>query len=440
MAEQPVRRKWIRFSLRSLLLAVFLAGSGMLLWAHWAPWFTERIFRLPDAEWIQVKVSPDGSMVYGFGRSESRGDEGYVWRVEDGKILDELKSKVDLEVEFSPDSQWIASARGGEIKVWSRAAERFVELPGAKDHKANLFTFSSDSKRLIAFLFPDGEESVVLTLDGSAPPVVLKGSISRDGFADATKLIAADSQGYVRCWNILDGTQLHTFSSIRPDWTFHETIPLDSERLFLSSHSDDLHRIRTRLINLRTFEEEQTFDFEVYGPLSPDRKWAVVKPEFSSENYLYNLEAKKIGERLPSWTLKECAAAYPSFSKEMLAWLAVQSGRLGMDGATPFPALQRGNRSQEERETVLDQVDGTPLCDLVGHMAHVSDVFAPVGERIGSYSSDEREIRIWGRRRPEYWWGIAWLPEFWVTVVLAVALMGSVWGDGREKSAVPSGL
>ena len=42
------------------------------------------------------------------------------------------------------------------------------------------------------------------------------------------------------------------------------------------------------------------------------------------------------------------------------------------------------------------------------------------------------EIHLWQRRRPEYWWGVAWLPEFWLTVVLGIGLIVSVWRDSRN--------
>jgi len=32
-------------------------------------------------------------------------------------------------------------------------------------------------------------------------------------------------------------------------------------------------------------------------------------------------------------------------------------------------------------------------------------------------------------RRPEYWYGVAWLPEFWLTVALGVGLVWSICRD-----------
>ena len=40
-------------------------------------------------------------------------------------------------------------------------------------------------------------------------------------------------------------------------------------------------------------------------------------------------------------------------------------------------------------------------------------------------------VAVWSRRRPEYWWGLAWLPEFWLTVALGCVFVWSVWRDRR---------
>ena len=36
---------------------------------------------------------------------------------------------------------------------------------------------------------------------------------------------------------------------------------------------------------------------------------------------------------------------------------------------------------------------------------------------------------IWKRRRPEPWWGVAWLPEFWISSVLLAGTCFSIWKD-----------
>jgi hypothetical protein len=44
-----------------------------------------------------------------------------------------------------------------------------------------------------------------------------------------------------------------------------------------------------------------------------------------------------------------------------------------------------------------------------------------------------KSVHLFECRRPEYWWGVAWLPEFWLTALLAGALAWSVWRDKKTN-------
>ncbi len=56
--------------------------------------------------------------------------------------------------------------------------------------------------------------------------------------------------------------------------------------------------------------------------------------------------------------------------------------------------------------------------------------FSPDDQRIvvGILSG---EIHVFGRRRPEWWWGVFYLWEFWLTVAFAGLFVWSVWRDRR---------
>jgi len=45
---------------------------------------------------------------------------------------------------------------------------------------------------------------------------------------------------------------------------------------------------------------------------------------------------------------------------------------------------------------------------------------------------------VFRRRRPEWWWGVFWLKEFWATAAFAALLLWSVLRDRRSLAARPS--
>jgi WD40 repeat protein len=54
--------------------------------------------------------------------------------------------------------------------------------------------------------------------------------------------------------------------------------------------------------------------------------------------------------------------------------------------------------------------------------------FSPDGKKVIALDRAP-DLGVWVRRRPERWWGVAWLPEFWLTAFLTGAL---VWSLRRE--------
>ena len=59
---RSIWKRWFRFSLRTLLLAVLLIGSGALLWWNWGPWAPAFSVEAPTP--IQdVIFSPDDRFV-----------------------------------------------------------------------------------------------------------------------------------------------------------------------------------------------------------------------------------------------------------------------------------------------------------------------------------------------------------------------------------------
>ena len=102
----------------------------------------------------------------------------------------------------------------------------------------------------------------------------------------------------------------------------------------------------------------------------------------------------------------------------------VQSAAFSPDGRRIVTA------SRDKTACIWDAAGGKSLTTLEGHSEWVlSATFSPDGMRIVT-ASDDDTARVWKRRRrPEYWWGVAWLPEFWLTVALGVGLVWSIYQD-----------
>ena len=57
--------------------------------------------------------------------------------------------------------------------------------------------------------------------------------------------------------------------------------------------------------------------------------------------------------------------------------------------------------------------------------------FSRSGQRLLLAGSPEGTARIWRKRRPEWWWGVFYLWEFWLTVAFAGLFVWSVVSDRR---------
>ena len=87
--------------------------------------------------------------------------------------------------------------------------------------------------------------------------------------------------------------------------------------------------------------------------------------------------------------------------------------------------------SYDNSARVWDAVTGASLAVLRGHTEPVAKAcFSPDGQRIATASWD-KSAKLWQRRHPDHFWGVAWLPEFWLTAALAVLLLWSLWRDRR---------
>ena len=83
---------------------------------------------------------------------------------------------------------------------------------------------------------------------------------------------------------------------------------------------------------------------------------------------------------------------------------------------------------------VVDAADASELAWLdCADIASERLAFSPDGNDIACCG--QRGSQVWHRRRPEWWWGVFWLYEFWATVFFGGALVWSVWRDRKTFRA-----
>jgi hypothetical protein len=88
---------------------------------------------------------------------------------------------------------------------------------------------------------------------------------------------------------------------------------------------------------------------------------------------------------------------------------------------------------------IVDLRTGVPLGQIPEEFASVVAVSSD-GNRLASFPITPifDYIDIWHRRRPEWWWGVAYLPEFWFTIIFGFGLVWSVWRDRRGLGLKPA--
>jgi hypothetical protein len=82
---------------------------------------------------------------------------------------------------------------------------------------------------------------------------------------------------------------------------------------------------------------------------------------------------------------------------------------------------------------VHDMKSGERLQTLKGDWCfYNSSTFLPDCERFIAQNWESNAIHLWRRYRPEYWYGLAWLPEFWITITLVGTLILNLRRDWCE--------
>jgi len=127
-------------------------------------------------------------------------------------------------------------------------------------------------------------------------------------------------------------------------------------------------------------------------------------------------------------------AKWEPLTKEPSFPLAVNRGR-----AMPEGVIYGGAFSRDWRRFAAGMDDAVRIYDSrSGHCLTVIDVpamdayeaaFSADGNVLWVWAHDG--LSVWRRRRPEWWWGVFYLWEFWLTALFAAIFVWSVVRDRR---------
>jgi len=398
-----------RFSLRTLVVFLLLVTSAMGLGRelHLGEWREEHIFDQPTASPGLLSFSPDGR------RLLAAGYPARVWDLESGKTLFELKDPCGTITSggFSPDGDWIATA-----VCQSSTATRPME--GGGD-----MVVEGDAVRIW-----DGHTGRLLEeLSGDNTTFV---SISPDG-----KSLLASSEFSVKVWRTDTWELLLQKEGLNPGlWL------ADSEHFSASKRG-----IGTYLIDLQG-SAKGTCPFR-YGEqlrasfVSPDGRYVVSYTEndvlgirdVRSQEIITEFRGKREAPRLVFAPDGKHAFVVCNGN---LSRLELETGRA--ERVRSFTWVRRACLSPDGRRLLISGSEGrgkyrSEMLDA-GSLRRIaampsSGIFSPDGTRLAN--SWLYSVSVFRRAYPEWWWGVFYLWEFWLTVALAGVFAWSVWRDRK---------
>jgi len=358
----------IRFSLRTLVIFVLLLGSGMGLWWKWTPWVLERSLEKHVQRTRAVAFAPNGRLIAAAGDD----NEVRVWDAGTGELLAILRGHEATihSVAFSPDSSRVVTASEDKTaRVWDVAHGREILILSGHAGIVHCAAYSADG---LCIVTASGDyKAFVWGAASGEKQKVLKGhrtAVYSAAFSpDGQSVVTGSSDGTARLWAWKDETELLRIEDLQG-----KTWRFVQSAMF----SRDGRRV------LMATSEASHFVAEIRDAATGELQLEL------TGNIFYT----------------HCAAFSPDDRRVVTA-------------------------SLNNTVRVYDAANGAVLASLPDSGS--SAAFSPDGARIVTGHGKNGEVRLWQRRRPEYWWGVAWLPEFWLAVVFGAALVWSVWRDRR---------
>ena len=466
MIDAPVttplkRRRFprLQFSLRTLVLAVLLTGSAGGLWWRWEPWVCDRSYPIKPS--TDCGVSPNRR--FAFIREPSQPLRVLNLETWSEDRLD-IECTDDFVPTFSRDDECLITAVSREgtcwIDVYELAARRHILSFNSHLKTASFVSMSRDGKILLARGDRDGRKTLLVWDTVTARELLALRSADMTGAElprDEKLVREIEEARQRRIARSLMIENLQEFAELARGRQYNDGLEIDAEFSPDGSLLWVLNEAagKMQIWETATFSRRVQFDLPgTVGQLSerlvsPDNKILA----FQGAGRTVHLYSTVTGEPISSVTLGPHCSGLISFSEDGALLMSRLVDGVEIHSAMTGQTLLRAGgpasiyRAQFSRDCqrlaltvngeawLVDVKSGKELFHLnTGAGVPIEPFFSKDGCSL-LLETDSALLRL-HRRRPEYWWGVAWLPEFWLTLLFAGAFVWSVVNDRRRFRAL----
>lgn len=455
-------RLFLRFSLQTLMLGVLFAGCAGLLWKNREPWRV--VLRLPEHrnDVKTAQFSRDGTRVMTMTQGPNewpqradvdRANRIFVWNADSAKLLFQVEGGFHYATfggggvaTFSPGGKWLymhsASGTGEWEKIWNGADGQ--ALQNFKNEEiTRCYGISPDDRWIVTFEYFKPGIFVIDTHSGCQFP--MRGPyFSSPKFSSDGRHAVSVTKEFIRLL-------------IPSNWESEKTIPIHPklfEHCAAEIFSPDGNMIAFErmepdgpsdvyILNLRT---EQWLEFSGKLPgapcqfrtpacFSPDCRRIILIDTSNKSNYQAGVwairERKKLFD-LPTSGYQWWLWTYSADGKRIIGddAQAVRAYDADTGAALKF---QMSDLRAIHPEMFSGDGKKVIVSSTTSELIQASYNPPPFGmARKIPPEGMHRNAEIREYVRPEEWWGIAWLVEFWVAVLVLISFLWSIRRDWRS--------
>lgn len=377
----------LRYSLRTLMLFTLLAGAGMALWRAWDP---RRHVKL---------THPNATR----------------------------------DLDFSPNGERVAVCQSKSCVIWNIAGRTPYQIKTlAFDQEVHHACWSPEASKLYVSMGPDA--LVFDTRDWGAKRLTDGSDLVRCIFSpDASRVLTRDFRIY---WDLNSGKPLRTlsmdehFSGFSPDSRHFliNQLPASAQKqsgalvLCDARNAQEIWRVNP-IQGAEQYEALVSAEFKPERARLAARFARILNEDATLFEVVFEREYDlTTGELIVNRAVEKIPWKSRTFSEDDYVPGAKYEKKLGEGKQSWWITDAKGTQLEEIPKFSFDLEHG----DTRGNVSRD-------GRCIATWRPSTTTVALWWRQlRPEHWWGLAYLWEFWAVVVLFAAVIWSFVRDWRS--------